>query len=330
LFGLTKSSAMKISVALCTFNGEPFLLDQLNSIEQQSRPPDELVVCDDRSEDGTAAVVDRFARRVGFKISFSVNMHRLGVTENFGRALSLCSGDVIVPCDQDDVWEPDKLAALEACFLNDPELLLAFSDLAIISPEGKLSDRTQWQRLQFGPSLQADVNEGRAFELLLRFNVITGAAMAFRSSLRDRVLPIPDGFVHDEWIGLVAAATGRVLCIDRPLVRYRQHARQAIGPAVAHMLAQYRHARANMGRPYFEQMVERTRSLHERLSSHGDALLHQDSLSMIEEKLLHALTRLRMRDDVLIRWPLAIGEAVRGRYSRYGYGLKSFLQDLVL
>jgi len=321
---------MKISVALCTFNGEPFLLDQLNSIEQQSRPPDELVVCDDRSEDGTAAVVDRFARRAGFKISFSVNANRLGVTENFGRALSLCSGDVIVPCDQDDLWEPDKLAVLETCFRNDPELLLVFSDLAIVTPEGELADRTQWQRLQFGRSLRAEVNGGRAFELLLRFNVITGAAMAFRSSLRERALPIPDGFVHDEWIGLVAAATGRVLCIDRPLVRYRQHARQAIGPAAANMLAQYRHARTNMGRPYFEQLVERTRRLHERLSAHRGALLHRGSLSMVGEKLLHAETRLRMRDEALIRWPLAIGEAVRGRYSRFGYGLKSFFQDLVL
>jgi glycosyltransferase involved in cell wall biosynthesis len=321
---------MKISVALCTFNGEPFLLDQLNSIEQQSRPPDELVVCDDGSEDGTRAIVDRFARRVGFKISFSVNTRRLGVTENFGRALSLCSGDLIVPCDQDDVWEPDKLATLEACFLNDPELLLAFSDLAIVTPQGKLADRTQWQRLQFGRSLRAEVNGGRAFELLLRFNVITGAAMAFRSSLRGRALPIPADFVHDEWIGLVAAATGRVLCVDRPLVRYRQHARQAIGPAAAHVLAQYRHARANMNRPYFVRMVARTRSLHERLLAHRDAVLHSISLSMVEEKLLHAQTRLRMRDEALIRWPLAIGEAVRGRYSRYGYGLKSFLQDLVL
>ena len=321
---------MKISVALCTFNGEPFLLDQLNSIEQQSRPPDELVVCDDRSEDGTAAVVDRFARRAGFKISFSVNANRLGVTENFGRALSLCNGEVIVPCDQDDLWEPDKLAVLESCFRDNPELLLAFSDLAILKPGGELADRTQWQRLQFGRSRRADVNGGRAFELLLRFNVITGAAMAFRSSLRERVLPIPDGFVHDEWIGLVAAATGRMLCIDRPLVRYRQHDRQIIGPAATHMLAQYRHARANMGRPYFARMVERTRRLHERLSLHRDALVDPRSLSMVAEKLSHAQTRLRMRDEALIRWPLAIGEAVRGRYGRFGYGLKSFLQDLVL
>ncbi len=57
---------MTLSVALCTFNGESYLLDQLESIARQTRLPDELVVCDDRSEDGTFAVIDRFAHRVGF------------------------------------------------------------------------------------------------------------------------------------------------------------------------------------------------------------------------------------------------------------------------
>jgi glycosyltransferase involved in cell wall biosynthesis len=321
---------MTLSVALCTYNGEPYLLEQLESIARQTRVPDELVVCDDGSEDGTAAIVDRFAERAGFKVSIRVNAERLGVTENFARAISLCSGDVIVPSDQDDLWEPDKLAVLEACFRADPELLLAFHDLAVITPEGQLAGPTQWQRLQFGPALRAAVNEGRAFELLLRFNVVTGAAMAFRSSLRESALPIPDGFVHDEWIGLIAAAAGKVLSIDRPLVRYRQHARQAIGPATPHLIAQYRHARANMGRPYFVRMVERTRRLHERLSLRGDALWRRNYLALVEEKLSHARTRVRMRDQTLIRWPLAIGEAIRGRYRRFGYGIKSFLQDVVL
>ena len=57
---------MTLSVALCTFNGESYLFDQLESIARQTRLPDELVVCDDRSEDGTFAVIDRFAHRVGF------------------------------------------------------------------------------------------------------------------------------------------------------------------------------------------------------------------------------------------------------------------------
>jgi glycosyltransferase involved in cell wall biosynthesis len=325
-----KKPLMMLSVALCTFNGEQYLAEQLDSIERQTRLPDEIVVCDDRSEDGTVAVIGGFAARVGCRVSFCMNPKRLGATQNFARAVSLCRGDIIVPCDQDDLWEPDKLDVLEGIFRDNAELLLAFHDLAVITPEGKPTGRSQWARLQFGRPLQDSFNRGEAFELLLRFNVVTGAAMAFRSSLQRSALPIPEGFVHDEWIGLIAAATGKVQCIDRPLVRYRQHALQMIGPATPNLAGQYRHARANMNHSYFVRMVERTRRLHQRLLEHSDALLRPECLSLVEEKLSHAQIRLRMRDRALIRWPLAIGEAVRGRYGRFGYGFKSFLQDLVL
>jgi len=325
-----KKATMTLSVALCTFNGERFLLNQLQSIAAQTRLPDEIVVCDDRSQDATTAVIGEFARRVNFKVSLCVNAERLGATQNFARAFSLCSGEILVPCDQDDVWEPDKLAVLDSAFRDDPRLLLAFHDLAVVTPEGILTGGTQWERLGFGQALQARVNGGEAFESLLRFNLVTGAAMAFRASLGRTALPIPECFVHDEWIALVAAAAGRVLSIDRPLTRYRQHGRQAIGPAAPNLITQFRHARNSMDRAHFVRMVERTRRLRERLTAAGDALRETKRLSLVEEKLSHAQARLRMRDQTLIRWPLAFGEAVRGRYGRFGYGFKSFLQDLVL
>jgi glycosyltransferase involved in cell wall biosynthesis len=320
---------MRMSVALCTFNGERYLLEQLESIARQTRLPDELVVCDDASEDGTAAIVGRFADRAGFKLSFCQNADRLGVTQNFAQAFSLCSGDIIVPCDQDDLWDRTKLAALEEAFRVDTDLLLAFHDLALIAAEGELTTTTQWQRLGFGSQQQTKLNRGEAFPLLLRFNVITGAALAFRRSLLKRALPIPDCFVHDEWLGLVAAATGKILSIGQPLVRYRQHDRQAIGAATSALFAQYRYARANMDRGYFVRMLERTQCLQDRLQTAADAVVHARYHSLVCEKRSHAQTRLRMRDQALIRWPLAIGEAFRGRYGRFGYGFKSFLQDLV-
>lgn len=320
---------MRISIALCTFNGEQFLEEQLASLGHQRRLPDELIVCDDGSRDGTLSTVERFARHVRFPVQLSINSGRLGVTANFARAISECTGDVIFPCDQDDIWEPDKIAMLEECFRHDPDLVLASSNLAIATSKGKPTGQTQWQRLGFTPPLQRTFNTGRAFELLLRFNIVTGTAMAFRSSLRERVLPIPESFFHDEWIGLIAAATGKVLSVDKALVRYRQHAAQTIGPAPAGLLAQYRKARRDLGRAYFDRMVKRTESLQQRLSSIG-GLCNAAYLAMVDEKLSHARVRSQMRDRPLTRWPLAIGEAVRGRYTRFGYGFKSFVQDLVL
>ena len=154
--------------------------------------------------------------------------------------------------------------------------------------------------------------------------------MAFRSSLRPRLLPIPAPFLHDEWIALISAAMGRLYPVNVPFVRYRQHAEQSVGAATTGLVAQYRHARDKMGRDYFVQMVERAERLCERLSSAPTAVRKRRYLRMASEKLVHAHARVQMRDGNLTRWKLAAGEAIRGRYGRFGYGFKSLLQDLFL
>ena len=280
--------ALKFSIALCTFNSERFLSEQLASLQRQLRAPDELIICDDGSRDETPSVVASFARGAGFPVSFHVNPQRLGITANFERAISLCNGDVIMPCDHDDVWELDKLTVLERCFLERPDVVLAFGDLAIMTTDGQFAGQTQWERLQFGPRLQGTVKRDRAFELLLSRNVVTGAAMAFRSFLRPRILPIPAPFLHDEWIALIAAAMGRLYPVNLPLVRYRQHAEQSVGAATTGLAAQYRHARDKMGRDYFVQMVKRAERLYERLSSAPTAVRKRRYLRMAREKLVHA------------------------------------------
>ena len=92
------------SVAMCTYNGARFLGAQLASVAAQARAPDELVVCDDRSTDETARVVEEFAAAAPFRVRLHVNERNLGTTRNFERAVSLCEGDLIALSDQDDVW----------------------------------------------------------------------------------------------------------------------------------------------------------------------------------------------------------------------------------
>ena len=103
------NSQNKISVALCTYNGERFLRQQLESIQQQSRLPDELVVCDDRSRDQTVAIVREFATSVSFPVVIVQNPETLGSSRNFEKAIRLCTGDLIALSDQDDIWYPNRL-----------------------------------------------------------------------------------------------------------------------------------------------------------------------------------------------------------------------------
>src|SRR5215207_2518174 len=100
---------VRISIALCTYNGEQYLQQQLDSFVAQSRPPDELVVCDDRSTDRTVPIVEDFAKRAPFRVELVINETNLGSTRNFEKAIGLCTGDIIFLADQDDVWLPEKL-----------------------------------------------------------------------------------------------------------------------------------------------------------------------------------------------------------------------------
>ena len=98
------------SVALCTYNGGRFLREQLQSIADQSARPAELVICDDGSTDDTVSIAETFARSAPFRVDVHRNRTRSGTIANFDYAMSLCGGDVIFLCDQDDVWHPEKIA----------------------------------------------------------------------------------------------------------------------------------------------------------------------------------------------------------------------------
>ncbi len=218
----------KISVALCTFNGQRFLAEQLSSIRQQNRLPDELVVCDDGSTDRTVEILRRFATSVPFPVRVIQNEHNLGSTKNFEKAISLCSGELIALSDQDDIWAPDRLERSEQEFLRNPQTGMVFSDAEIIDDQGQPIGQRLWQSFQFTPERRFQVLAGK-YELLVKYRFVTGATVMFRSRLRDRFLPIPAEWVHDEWMAAMLPAFSDLRPIDEPLIRYRSHSFQQLG-----------------------------------------------------------------------------------------------------
>jgi glycosyltransferase involved in cell wall biosynthesis len=225
---MSRSSLNRISVALCTFNGEPFLLEQLASIEKQTRLPDELVVCDDCSTDGTLEILQRFAERVKFPVEVFQNAQTLGSTKNFEKAIRLCTGDLIALSDQDDIWYPDRLERSEQEFAAHPEAGLVFSDADVIDEQNRPLGETLWQRLGFAGKRKQDLLSGQ-FIVLAKHRFVTGATAMFRANLRDRCLPIASGWIHDGWIAVVIAAFSKLRPIDERLIRYRIHGTQQVG-----------------------------------------------------------------------------------------------------
>ena len=100
-----------ISIAMATYNGEKFICEQLDSIMAQTITDWELIVCDDVSTDSTIAILEEYAKKDG-RILIHKNKVNLGFKRNFEKAISLCSGDYIALCDQDDIWYPKHLEIL--------------------------------------------------------------------------------------------------------------------------------------------------------------------------------------------------------------------------
>jgi glycosyltransferase involved in cell wall biosynthesis len=113
-----------ISVAIASYNGARFILEQLESIEAQALRPFEIVVSDDASDDETLAVVQRFAASSSIPLRVHRQPARLGAFRNFEAALAMCSGSHIAYCNQDDVWETDKLSRM-ASLLDQDGVVLA-------------------------------------------------------------------------------------------------------------------------------------------------------------------------------------------------------------
>lgn len=202
-----------ISVCIATYNGAPFIAQQLQSVLPQLAPLDEVIVSDDGSTDGTLQVVQSLADP-RIRIVQGPRLH--SPIKNFEHALSLAKGDLIFLCDQDDVWTPDKVAVMTralqnyACVVSD--CYVTDARLNVVSPSFR-------QRMGY--------KESRWYNLFIR-NSYSGSCMAFRREVVQKALPIPSGILmHDIWLGNVAAFHFSLTFVPDRLIYFRRHQHSA-------------------------------------------------------------------------------------------------------
>jgi len=209
---------MKISVCIATYNGEEFVARQLDSVLKQLKQEDEIIIVDDYSIDRTLDVIKG---NYGERVKIIRNNENLGVIKSFERAISIASGDIIFLCDQDDVWESDKVATVLAEFSRQNAELVVH-DAFVVDGELNLL-HSSWN----------DYNQNHQKGLFGNVvkNSFTGCCMAFRNELKKDFLPFPDSIdMHDQWIALVAMMKKRkIVYIDQPLIKYVRHGGNVTG-----------------------------------------------------------------------------------------------------
>lgn len=207
---------MKISIALASYNGKKYIQEQLDSFVQQTRQPDELVISDDGSRDGTLVIVEAFRESAPFEVRVLRDQENLGYAGNFNRALSATTGDLVFLSDQDDVWFPEKLEKMERAAQGDPDALLIMCDAELT--DGALN-----------PVGVTKVGQIRSAGMDMT-SFVMGCCIAVEREFLDMVLPIPAGYpAHDNWLVRIADGIGCKAVFDESLQYYRRHDSNASG-----------------------------------------------------------------------------------------------------
>lgn len=322
-------STLSISVALCTYQGARYLGDQLESLLAQQRLPDEIIAFDDASNDGTLELLNAFAIRaaqLGIRVCVNRNPSNFGYVKNFAYALRAARCDVVFLCDQDDVWHMDKLSRFAEEFERRPSLLMLHSDADLVDANGASMHRTLFDAFNVSRDELDAVHRGEAFKVLLKRNVVTGATMAIRRSVVKNGFEVPAGWIHDEWLAVVAATQGPVDCLEAAMIDYRQHANNQVG-ARARGLTE-RITGAGISRADFiARMLTRTQSLMDQVAA-GNIHLSEAAVHMLSERLKHAELRAHLPTRLAPRAVAVLKEYASGRYVRFSNGMRSVLTDL--
>src|SRR6266851_2506924 len=322
--GSVSADSPSASAVICTFRGKQFVERQLETIMAQTRVPDELVIFDDASDDGTYELLQSLARVLAVPVSLHQQKSRIGVAGNFSQAMAAAQGDVILLSDQDDEWSERRVEVSLKVLVSDGCDLM-FSDAEIIDANGKPLGRRFWDEIRFKDDERRQCESGECLEVLLRHSVMMGATMGFLSKWRTLLFPVDVSGLHDVWIAVLLAAVGRVVAVPEPLVRYRQHSGNQVGVRPRSPSARLTHRRSALAR--YGDEVAQVNALCARLSESNFA--SSRTLSLMRQKLEHLEARAAIgRGDRRLR--TAFSELRAGRYARFSRGWESALFDLVL
>lgn len=200
-----------ISVAMAAYNGQKYIADQIESILNQLYPTDELVVSMDFSTDQTEEIVLEYAKKDS-RIHLITGPSK-GVIKNFENAIAYTQNEIIFLADQDDFWLPGKVERVLKEF-EDPDVQVVMHDASIVDEnmEVKESSYFAYRHVRLGIK-----------ENILK-NSYIGCCMAFKSSLKDCVIPFPKKIpMHDQWIGLIGELEGKNVLIPEVYLLYRRH-----------------------------------------------------------------------------------------------------------
>lgn len=330
-----KHQKLRVSVVLCCYNGSEFVEAQVESVLNQSQPPDELMICDDASTDGTLDLIRRIAKQWSGTIRFIQNKRTVGFVKNFEKGITQASGDIVFLSDQDDVWLPSRLEKINEVFLKLPEHGMVFSDATVVNNRLRPLGYTLYSR-----HVKPDLRDGRVLSSFIRKIDINGCTIAFRTKFRKYFLPFPGQFWgHDHWITFIMGVISKIYMLDEPLMLYRRHSvSMGNDPNLERRyLRIVRHVHNNLSKNAYQGDYDKWMVMQKHLESlRGKGDIHfcetvlEDGIAQTVDRVTLAERRLHLRGKGrLFRVLPSLRLLLEGEYNKHQRGLRTFLKDLV-
>jgi Glycosyl transferase family 2 len=321
-----------LSAALSLHNSGKYIRPQLDSILTQTRPPEQIVVGDDGSTDGSIdhvyAAVER-SRELGLEIEWTIlDQTKVGAKNNMERIIAACTREVVVICDHDDINLPKRFEEVAEKFAARPGLYVLCADAEVIDSDGVTTAPSMFAASVLNPVELAQLHSDEAFRLLVRRMVAAGASTAFRKSLRDIISPRREPLHYDAWYSLLAAAMMGFAIDDRPAIRYRVHRSNASGGV-------RRRTRLEKFRMLLEPGGERNATLlarTEAVLAGVEAIRDRVpdwAYDLAAGSAQHERVRTSYPTNRILRAGHVMREARTGAYERFARGRKDVLLDLV-
>lgn len=223
---------MKVSLVMATYNGHDYLIEQLDSIKNQTRRIDEVIIIDDVSSDDTVILIKDYINKYQLDWKLIENEVNLGYRDNFKKGLSLASGDVIFLSDQDDRFHLDKVERMLS-YLNDSNVLTLASSFNFMNQNGDIFNIELKKGRSNNNLLYQEVNNKLTkidLRLLLETNFSQGCTMAIKRSVIEEFLKYSNSLLPHDWeLNIFSAINEGCYYLDIPLIDYRIHDNNTIG-----------------------------------------------------------------------------------------------------
>lgn len=314
------------SVAIATYNGEKYIVEQLESIINQTVRPAEIIISDDGSTDGTLNVAETFLNK--HKVPFKILKHEEnhGVIGNFSNAILNCKFSVVFTSDQDDVWLSNKAEELLNVFKLFPNALLVFSDGYLVDSKLRYLKSTLWKAVGLDTK---KFEEKDWFKYLLKGCIVTGATMAIKKDFFCQSLPIPQEWLHDGWLAWLAVGRNGLVACPKKLINYRQHESNVVGMS----------PKGSYGRK-IKRWIDNIKILSifrkNRLLRYQSVLLNsthyfsERQLCQIKE-CVEFWNELNNIEDkkIMYQWNTIFILFFKGQYKKYYCGFTGFIRDIM-